>query len=169
MNRVDVRHTARLALLVAVGLIIFVLESYITLPIAVPGIKPGLSNIVTLFTLYAFSRRDAWCVLILRVVLGSLFVGQIVWMSYSLAGGVMCLLAMSVCKTFLDEEYMVILSAVGAIFHNMGQLLAAAVIMGSTAVFWYMPALLLGGVLCGILTGVCCKLIFNRLKNILKI
>ncbi|MCC8015295.1 MAG: Gx transporter family protein [Eubacterium sp.] len=169
MNKVDIRHMSRLSLLVSAGLIIFVLEGFITLPIAIPGIKLGLSNIVTLFTLYAFSRRDACLVLILRIVLGSLFGGQVVSLWYSLSGGALCLLAMSLCKFVLNEEYMVVTSVAGAVFHNIGQLLAALVILENTAIIYYLPALLLGGVLCGILTGLCCKLVFKRLKDVLKI
>ncbi|MCC8098112.1 MAG: Gx transporter family protein [Eubacterium sp.] len=169
MKRNNTRHTALMALLIAVGLIIFSLESLIPPLTPIPGIKLGLANIVTLFTLYAFSRRDAFCVMILRVLLASVFVGQMVSLWYSLAGGVLCFGAMALCSLFLNEDLMQFTSVIGAIFHNLGQLAVAVLITGKLSILWYAPMLLLGGVICGFFTGIACRLVYKRVKNILKI
>ncbi|MCD7905517.1 MAG: Gx transporter family protein [Clostridiales bacterium] len=170
MERINTRHTALMAMLIAVGLIIFSLESLIPPLTPIPGIKLGLANIVTLFTLYAFSGRDAVCVLILRILLASVFAaGQVVSLWYSLAGGILCLIAMNICKLFLNENYMQFTSVVGAVFHNLGQLTVAVLITGTPGVLWYSPMLMLGGVICGFFTGIACKLMYKRVKNILKL
>ncbi|MCD8158124.1 MAG: Gx transporter family protein [Clostridiales bacterium] len=169
MGKNNTRHTALMAMLIAAGLIIFSLESLIPPLTPVPGIKLGLANIVTLFTLYAFSRRDAFCVMILRVLLASVFSTQIVSLWYSLAGGFLCLMAMSICKSFLSEDLMQFTSVVGAVFHNLGQLAIAVLLTGSLSILWYSPVLMLGGVICGFFTGIACKLVYKRIKTILKI
>ncbi len=168
MEKINTKHTAVMAMLIAVGLIIFSLESLIPPLTPIPGIKLGLANIVTLFTLYAFSGRDAACVLILRVILAAVFAGQAVSLWYSLAGGVLCLAAMNVCKLFLKEDLMQFTSVVGAVFHNLGQLAAAVLITGNLGILWCSPMLMLGGVICGFFTGIACKLMFKRVRSIIK-
>lgn len=168
MEKTNVRHTAILGLLVAIGLIIFTVESLIPPLVPIPGIKLGLANIITLFTLYAFSGRDAAAVLILRILLASVFAGQIVSFWYSLSGGILCLAAMNIAKKFLSSDYMEFTSVIGGLFHNIGQLAAAVFLMESKALFWYLPVLALGGMICGLFTGIVCKIVFKRLKIIYK-
>ncbi len=165
LKKNNTRHTAVLALLTAAALIIFTLESLIPPIVPIPGIKIGLANIITLFTLYAYSGKDATAVLILRILLAAVFAGQIISFWYSLAGGIMCLIAMNIFKIFFKEDKMMFTSAVGGIFHNMGQLGAAVLITENTAVLWYAPVLILGGTICGYFTGIICSLVFVRLKG----
>ena len=82
----SVQRLTQLALLTAVALIIFIIEAQIPPLTAIPGVKMGLANIITLVTLYRFGRRDALMVLLVRVFLGSVFAGQMMTLLYSLAG-----------------------------------------------------------------------------------
>ena len=84
-----------IAMLSAVALIIFVVEAQIPLPVPIPGVKLGLSNVVILFALYTLGRKPALCVLIVRVILGNLVAGSVMAMLYSFAGGLLCFLLMS--------------------------------------------------------------------------
>ena len=83
---------------VTISLTIFVLESLMPPVINIPGIKPGFANIVTLFLLVNTNKRSAFTVLIVRIILASIFAGQIMSLFYSLSGGILSLLAMSISK-----------------------------------------------------------------------
>ena len=87
-----IRRITSIGILTAIALTIFVLESQIPPLVAIPGIKLGLANIVTLFALVFLSPTDAFIILILRVTMGSVFSGQIMTLAYSLTGGLLCLL-----------------------------------------------------------------------------
>ena len=158
-----------LALLTAAALVIFVAEAQIPPIIAVPGVKLGLSNIIVLLTMYIYGRREAAAVLGLKIILGSIFAGQLMSFFYSAAGGVLCLAAMSLLKTFLTEKQIWATSAFGAVAHNIGQLIAAIAILGTEKLAWYLPVLLASGVITGVFTGLCSQLALPRLRRAMKL
>ena len=84
------QRLTRLALLTALALIIFIVEAQIPPLTAIPGVKLGLANIITLMTLYEFGPKDALMVLLVRIFLGSVFSGQMLMLLFSLAGGLLC-------------------------------------------------------------------------------
>ena len=143
------------AMLTGIALIVFIVESQIPLPIAVPGIKLGLANAVTLFALAVLGGREAFAVLCLRLTIGSIFAGGINTLVYSAAGGLLSFAVMYVLLKLLKQELLWAVSAFGAAAHNIGQLAAAWVMTGSAAVFAYLPVLILAGIASGIFTGLC--------------
>ncbi len=149
----NTKKLTRFAMLTAIGLILFVVEAQIPLPLPIPGIKLGLSNIITLFALYTLSRREAALLLILRVFLGSFLVGHMMSLMYSLTGALLCLLVMSLMKGLFSEKQVYLLSMFGAIGHNAGQLAVAVFITGTPAILVYAPILLLSGLVTGFFTG----------------
>lgn len=154
------------AMLTAAALMLFVLEAQIPPLIAVPGIKLGLANVVTLLAIAALSRRDAAAILAVRIVLGSMFAGQIMSFLYSLAGGVLCWLAMCAAAKLLSEKQLWAVSVTGAIAHNIGQLAVAFFVLGRY-VLYYTPVLLISAVVTGVFTGLCAQFAlkyFKRLK-----
>ena len=90
-KRINTRRMVLMGVLTAIGLTIFMLEAQIPPLTAIPGIKLGLANIVTLFALAVLGPKDALIILIMRVILGSVFSGQIMTLAYSMTGGVLCL------------------------------------------------------------------------------
>ena len=78
------------ALLTAIALTIFMIEAQIPSLVPIPGVKLGLANIITVFALFAFTPKDAFLILFVRVFLGSVFSGQISTLLYSLGGGFVC-------------------------------------------------------------------------------
>ena len=138
-----------IAILTALSLILFILEGFLPLPLPVPGAKLGLAAIVTLIALYVLPLRDAALMLVLRILLASLFGGGFAPMLYSLAGGAASFGTMALLKKNTALS-IVGISAAGGFLHNMAQLLAAAAVMQTAALFAYAP--LLGCV--GILTGI---------------
>lgn len=144
-----------LALLTALALIIFSVEIMLPPLVPIPGIKLGLANIITLVVLSKYSVKDAALVLLVRILLATFFFGQALSMLYSLAGGFCCLLAMYLSNKLLSGHYLFLTSIVGAIFHNLGQLLVAFLITQVAGVLVYLPFLMLAGVITGLFTGLC--------------
>lgn len=104
----SVKKMTVLSLYTAVALILFVVESAIPMPVPLPFVKLGLANIITLIVLVCYSPKDAFLVLMLRIFLASVFYGQIVYLVYSMAGGILCFLADVVINRLLKGKYIYI-------------------------------------------------------------
>lgn len=157
------KQLARGALLVAAAMALSYVERFIPLNLVVPlpGVKLGLANIVTMFALYFLRKRQAFTVLVLRCFLGSLF-GGLSGLAMSLTGGVLAFWTMALAKKLpLFSVYGV--SILGAAAHNLGQVLAASVMMGSVYTFYYLPFLLLTALATGTITGTVCAFTFRAL------
>lgn len=161
-----VKKTVRLALLTSVAVIIFMLETYIPLPVTDYGIKLGLSNVVTLFTAYAMGWREAGTVLGLRIFLSAFLAGRVGALLYSVAGGVLSYLVICALKNVIHARRMWITSIAGAIAHNTGQLLMACYILGTWTVIYYFPVLLLSAIITGLFTGLCAGYATEHMKKI---
>lgn len=155
------KHLVTLAMFTTMSLVIFVLEAQIPVPIPIPGMKLGLANIITLFVLQKYRVRDALAVLMMRILLGSLFTGTLVSCFYSLSGGLLCLAGMALLCHFLHQKSLWFISVCGAILHNIGQILAAMLVMQTTQVIWYLPFLLLSGCVTGLFTGLAATFLYG--------
>lgn len=160
-----VKSLTRMALLTAIALTIFVLEAQIPVPIPVPGIKLGLANVVTVAALYWMGPGPALAILLVRVVLGGLATGQVAAIFYSLSGGVLSWLVMLPMRRLVTRRQIWVLSIVAAMFHNVGQILAAMVLTGTPSIVVYLPVLLLSGIVTGLFTGICAQLAIARLQR----
>ena len=130
-------RAALLALLTVTALMLSYAEHLLPLPLPVPGLKLGLANIVTLFVLYEFSMREAAALVTVRCVLSALLFGGLMQLPFSLAGGLLAALAMAFArKNSRLTVYGV--SIAGACAHNLGQVLAAMLIMGTAALISYL-------------------------------
>ena len=161
------KKLTRLALLAAVALGMYVLEAQLPSPIPVAGIKLGLSNIVTVYAVFAFGPWEALAILLVRVFLGSLFTGQMMALAYSLAGGLLSLAVMLLlCKTLAHRQIWVA-SVLGGICHNVGQILVAMAVTATPSIAIYLPVLILSGLAAGLFTGLCAQYLINHMKKIL--
>ncbi len=159
---------ARLALLTAIALTIFLAEAQIPALTAVPGVKLGLANIVTVYVIFAMGPWDALLVLSARVFLGAVFSGQPMTLIYSAAGGFLSWCVLCLLRKLLTEKQIWLASPVAAIFHNIGQLLAAAAVLRSWAVLAWLPYLVIAAVLAGLFTGVAAQVLLRRLERVQK-
>ena len=168
-----VKKLTLMAVLTSAALIIFVIEAQIPLPIAVPGVKLGLANTVTLFALF-YSRGvargvddlnvgDVFMILICRILLGALFTARMTALIYSLAGGLPALAVQAIMKRFVSGRQIWACGAVGAAIHNIGQILAAMVVTGTPAIIAYLPVLIVTGIITGVLTGLITQLSLARI------
>lgn len=149
------------ALLCALALIFGYIESLLPLSVAVPGIKLGISNLVLLFVLY-HDKRLAWGIMLIKVIVFSLLFSGMSAFFYSLAGGICSLSAMTLLlKT--GKFSTISVSIAGGVFHNLGQLLAAVLILGSVRVSYLLPFLLSAGAVAGTVLGIVCRIILTRI------
>ena len=156
----------RLALLTAIALTIFLVEAQLPAPLPVPGVKLGLANIVTVYAVFALGPGDALLILSARVFLGAVFSGQMMTLLYSGAGGLLAWGAIVLLSRSLSQWQLWLCSPAAALFHNAGQLLAAAAVMGTWAVLAYLPYLILSGLLTGLFTGLCAQFLLKRLEKL---
>lgn len=154
---------ALLGMFTTIALTIFMIEAAIPALIPIPGIKLGLANIVTLFLILRYNGADAAKVLVMRILLASIFGGQMVSFLYSICGGFLCLIAMLLTNHFLKGNYIYLTSVVGAVFHNIGQILVAYVILQMSGIFVYIPFLMISGVITGLFTGLVCHFLNKAL------
>ena len=159
------KRIAQLGMLTAAALIIFVVESQIPNPFPIPGIKLGLANIITVYAVYRYKPYEAAMILTVRLVLGSIFGGNISALIYSAAGGYLCLLGMLLLKKVIDEKHIWAASVLGAVLHNTGQMAAALLIMRTPQLLVYYPFLLVSGCLAGAFTGLCAQFVIQRIDK----
>lgn len=162
----NTKRLLRMALLTSVALIIFSVEAQLPPVIPVPGVKLGLANIITIYAIFYFGASDALVILLCRIFLGSIFGGQLMTLLYSLGGGMLCFITVFLLHRLLTMKEVWISSAAGAISHNLGQLLVAAALMKTAAVFWYLPVLLISGILSGTFTGLCAQFLLGRMDRL---
>lgn len=161
--RNDTRRLTALSLAVSFALILSFIESKIPAFVAIPGVKVGLANIAVIFALYKFGIKEAIAVSAVRVILVSTLFGTPVSFIYSITGAVLSLLTMSLLKK-LTPLHEVTVSVAGGVMHNIGQICAASIILGTNVVLYYLPFLLLSGVIAGIAVGVASGLIIKKVN-----
>ena len=130
------------------------------------GVKLGIANVFTLFALYVLGKPYGMAVMLLRIVLGNILTGQLVSLIYSLTGGLLSFLLMILLKRFFPTKQMWVLSVLCAVTHNIGQLLAAILMLQSMAIAYYLPVLILSGIIAGAFTGICAQLVLIRFSKI---
>ena len=152
---------AKIALLSATALIFGYIESLLP-PLFLPGIKLGISNIVLLFAIYELDKTSAFFIMLIKVTVSALLFSGMNVFFYSLSGGILSLLIMT---TFRRKYFSITgVSILGGVFHNIGQLLVAAILLGNNALY-YFPVLLISGAVMGVLTGMVCHRVLKHTKN----
>lgn len=157
-----VKRLTRCALLTAIALAIFVLEAQIPIPFPVPGMKLGLSNIITLFALFSFGWKDALAIVVIRILLGNLASGQVMALLYSLGGGLLSFAGMALLCRILTAKQVWAAGAAGGLLHNLGQMSVALAVTRTPGLLVWLPVLLLCGLGTGLFTGLCAQLLLRR-------
>ena len=157
-----------LGLLTAIALTIFMVEAQIPAPVPVPGIKLGLSNIVTVFIVFAIGPIEGAAVLFARVFLGAVFAGNFSTIFYSGAGGLCAIAVTILLKTVLTNKQLWVAGALGAVGHSIGQMAAAVILSGTPSIAVYLPVMGICSIVTGLFTGLCAQLVLNRGEKIWK-
>lgn len=157
-----------IGLLVAQALVLHIVERMIPVPFVTPGAKLGLANLITVIALYTLdSKKDAFLVLFLRLTLSTMFGGNLSSFMYSATGGILSFGAMTIVKDLFKDKVSIIgVSSAGAIFHNVGQLLIASLIVKNIGVMLYLPILSTVGIITGIFIGITANYVVTHLRKL---
>ena len=162
--RKQAHKSAFLGLCTAVAMVFAWVESLLPpLMAAVPGIKLGLPNIAIIFILYRFGWREAAAVSFVRIVAVSLLFGNPMTFAYSVAGGLLSLLVMTLLRK-LDLLSTVGVSVAGGVFHNVGQILMAMLLLGTAELGYYLIVLAITGTVSGVFVGLCGSFAVRRVQ-----
>lgn len=162
------RKLTLMALLTAIALTIFMIEAQIPALVPIPGIKLGLSNIVTVFAVFLLGGKEAAGILFVRIFLGAIFSGQFSTVIYSAAGGLLAWLTAVGLKRILTQTQIWVAGCLGAIAHCIGQMAVAVAVTGTPGLLIYLPVMILCAVLTGLFTGLSAQLLLNRGDNLWK-
>lgn len=155
-----------LSILVSVGLALSVLESAIPLPIAVPGARLGLSNMVVLVTLVVFGFKEGLVVSGLKSIVLMLVTGSVSGFIYSFAGAILSCLAMQIVYKYFSNIFSLIgVSIFGALFHNFAQVSVASLMLNNIKIYTYLPFLMLISIFTGYFVGLASKYIIKNLQK----
>ena len=143
-----------IAMLIAIGLVLQIIESFIPIPISLPGTKLGLANIASLLTVAIYGPMTAFAVSTVRAVLGGLLAGGVVSIPYSLNGAIFSTVVMWLALKYLSPHVSLIgVSILGAGAHNFAQICTASIILQNVGIFTYLPVLLIIGTVTGYFIG----------------
>lgn len=151
-----------LGALTAAALLVFLLENLMP-PILIPGAKLGLANIFTLLCLIWFSSAEAFILLLVRVLLGSFFSGNLFAAVYSLSAGTASLIISALLLKLIPKISLISVSVTAAVVHNLVQNAVFCLISGTTAAFVYLPYLALLGAVSGAFTGACVYFLTHKI------
>lgn len=156
------RKLTILSMLTAIALTIFLVEAQIPPLTPVPGIKMGLSNIVTVFIVFAIGSKEAAAVLFVRIFLGAVFAGNFSTIFYSGAGGLCAILVTIGLRKILTKKQLWVAGVCGAIAHAIGQMAMAIILLGTPGLIAYLPIMIASAIVTGAFTGLCAQMLVNR-------
>lgn len=163
LQKFDAKRIAMLAVLSTCGLCAFVVENAFP-PLILPGAKLGVGNVFSLFAIFALGPIDGLVVAVVRSVLGSLVVGNLTTLVYSLAGALVSTTLSAVLAQFVYPKVSIVaISVCGAVVHNVTQNLVFCLVSNTPQMLGYLPYLALLGVLSGLFVGFAVWLVFRSL------
>ncbi len=152
------------AMFLALALILSYVETLIPINFGVPGIKLGLANLVIVLVLWCMTPKEAYIISIVRVILAGFLFGNLFSIVYSLAGALLSLTVMMLLHKKTDWK-LITVSAFGGITHNIGQLIVAAIAVSTYNIFFYLPVLLIAGLITGVIIGFIAQELYLRLRR----
>ena len=158
-----------LSLMVGYSLILYIIESYIPNPLIAlfPGAKLGLTNIITLTSLVIFGLKDTFIIITVRVILSSIFSGPLSYLLFSMGGAYLSLILMYII--YKANGFSIIgISIIGAIGHNIGQLIVASMIVENILTVGYLPFMLITSLITGFFVGIVSKYCIVIIRTIVK-
>ncbi len=150
----------------ALALIFSYVETLIPIQLGIPGVKLGLANLIIVIALYKISLKETYLLSVTRVVLSGFMFGNMFAILYSLAGGLLSLTVMAILKKAGGFSVMGV-SIAGGVAHNIGQLIVAMIVIETFSVAYYIPVLLIAGLITGMLIGIAANETLKRIKELI--
>jgi heptaprenyl diphosphate synthase len=165
MKNFGAKKISFFALSIALAMIFSYLETLIPLPFFVPGMKLGLANIVTMVVLYKMGASPAAAIALARILLSALLFGNVFSLAYSLSGGIFSLAVMILLKK-TGKFSITGVSIAGGVCHNIAQIAAAALLLETAELIYYLPVLLVTGTVTGCFIGILGGLVLKKLGRV---
>lgn len=162
------KRIAYVGVFVCIALVFSYVEVLLPIDFGIPGMKLGLANIVTVIALYLFGKKWALFISILRVVLSALLFTSFFSMIYSLSGA---LLSLAIMSMFYNRSKLSMtgISMLGGVFHNVGQLIVACIIVKQIKLSFYGPVLILSGLITGLIIGIVSISVYKRVETYVRL
>lgn len=161
------KKIAYLGLLVALAFVFSYVEVLIPVNLGIPGAKLGLANLAIIVALYLLGEKNAFLLSMVRIVLVGLTFGNLASMLYSLAGGILSFLAMVLAKK-TKRLSITGVSVLGGVFHNVGQIIVAMLILETSSLIYYLPVLMITGIVAGVLIGILGGMVTKRIQKVVQ-
>ncbi|KXL54107.1 heptaprenyl diphosphate synthase component I [Anaerotignum neopropionicum] len=158
------KNVAYYGLFAALAILMGYVEMLIPIPLLVPGMKLGLANVIIVIVLYFMDTRAAFFISLVRVLLSGLLFAGFAGLLYSLAGALFSFCIMVLLKK-TDKFSILGVSVAGGVFHNIGQIIVAALVVENIRLMYYLPFLLFFGVLTGAVIGIVARMTLGYLKR----
>ena len=163
-KKLSTKTIAMLAMMIAIALVFSYVETLIPINFGIPGVKLGLANLAIVAVLYIMGGKQALFVSVVRIVLSGFLFANLASILYSLAGGLLSL-AIMVLLQKTKKFPVVVVSVIGGICPNVGQLIVAMFVVESLSLTVYLPVLLIAGFLTGLLIGIVCQLVLPSVRK----
>lgn len=158
-------RVAYFGVFMALALIFSYVEILVPISMGIPGVKLGLANLIIVIALYKVSVKETYLLSVGRILLSGFLFGNLFAILYSLAGGLLSLTAMTIFKR--GNRFSIFgISMLGGVSHNVGQLIMAAIVLESFGIIYYLPVLLVSGLVTGLLIGVVANKMLKRIKKL---
>lgn len=164
------RKTVFLSMMISVSIVLSIVESMISTTLfIIPGVKLGLANIITLIILYIYGEREAFLVVITRILLVALIspVSTLISFALSISGGLLAIIAMILVKK-IKSLSILSTSVIGSLSHMVGQIAMAIIILDTPSLIYYLPYMILLSIPTGVFTGLVGKKLVIVFENLLK-
>lgn len=162
MKRSSTKVVTQLGLLIALAMICSYIETLVPAFFVVPGMKLGLTNVVVVIALYRMNSGTAMGINVIRIFLVSMLFGNMFSLIYSLAGGMLSTIIMILLKK--TEKFSILaVSVAGGVFHNVGQIFAAMILLGTNQIAWYLVILWFSGIVTGALIGLLASILYHHI------
>lgn len=160
----DYKKIPYYGLFAALAILMGYVEMLIPVPVPIPGVKLGLANVIIIIMMYFMDVKSAFFVSLIRVVLSGLLFAGFAGLLYSLSGAMLSFAVMALLKK-TDKFSIVGVSIAGGVFHNVGQIIVAALAVENVKMAYYLPFLLVSGVVTGMFIGIVAKTALGYLKR----
>jgi heptaprenyl diphosphate synthase len=153
-------------ILICNAVLLSYLETFIPIPVPIPGIKIGLANIITIIAIVYLSFKDVIFIVAFRCLIMAVLSKGFMMLMFSLSGGLVSAIVMWIIYKKFQEYFSIIgVSIIGALTHNFVQIVIASVLMKENLLLYYVPVLFLAAVITGFLNGSICVKVLKELDK----